>query len=120
MRYLTVYFILAVFFLTNFTQRPLRLFGPIGLTLSLIGGGITLYLGVFRLLQLGSIADRPLLILGVLLIVLGIQLLSIGMVGEIVVFTHSRQVMLYRVAEVIGAPMAESEPSQPADVEVLE
>lgn len=102
--------VLAVFFLTNFTQRPLRLFGPLGLILLVAGGLVTAYLGAYRILQLGPIADRPLLVLGVLLMVLGIQLLSIGMVGEIVVFTHSKQAEIYRVEEVIAgsAPSADT------------
>lgn len=93
--------ILTVFFLSRFTHRPLRFFGPIGLVLAGLGSAVTLILGIYRLLRLGPIAERPLLLLGVLLIVLGIQILSLGLIGELVIFTHTRSARLYRIAEII-------------------
>lgn len=92
---------LTIFFLVRFTRRPLRLFGTVGLALAGVGGVLTTYLGIYRLLGLGSIGERPLLLLGVLLIVLGVQSLSIGLLGEIIIFTHARKVTGYRVAEII-------------------
>lgn len=94
--------ILTVFFLTKFTRRPLRFFGLVGLALAVPGAMITLYLGVYRVLQLGPIAGRPLLLLGVLLMILGLQSLSLGFVGEIIIFTHARSVRDYHIAEVIS------------------
>jgi glycosyltransferase involved in cell wall biosynthesis len=93
--------VLTVFFLLKFTHRPLRFFGVVSLLLVVPGVAITAFLGVYRLLGLGPIAQRPLLLLGVLLIVLGIQLLSIGLIGEMIVFTHARQLREYRIAEII-------------------
>jgi glycosyltransferase involved in cell wall biosynthesis len=93
--------ILIIFFLTKFTKKPLRFFGLIGSTLFVVGSLITLYLGIYRILGLGGIAERPMLLLGVLLMVLGVQLLSIGLIGEIVIFTHARQMKDYRVAEIL-------------------
>ena len=93
--------VLTIFFLMKFTRRPLRFFGLIGLAVSAVGGAITLYLGVYRILDMGAIAGRPLLLLGVLLIVLGIQTLSLGLLGEIIIFTHARSIRDYQVAEVI-------------------
>ena len=95
--------ITTVFFLTRFTHRPLRFFGSIGLTLAGLGSLITLYLGVYRLLRLGPIAERPLLLLGVLMIVLGIQILSLGLIGELVIFTHARSARMYRIAEIVDS-----------------
>ena len=91
--------ILIVFFLTKFTKKPLRFFGLIGSTLFLTGSFVTLYLAIYRIFGYGGIADRPLLVLGVLLMVLGVQLLSIGLIGEIVIFTHAREIKDYRVKE---------------------
>ncbi len=91
--------ILTVFFLVNFTRRPLRFFGLIGLGLLVVGGGITLYLGIYRLLGMGGIADRPLLLLGILLAVLGFQSISIGLLGELIIYTHARKMRTYRIAE---------------------
>lgn len=91
--------ILTVFFLVNFTRRPLRFFGLIGLGLLVLGGGITLYLGIYRILGMGGIADRPLLLLGILLAVLGFQSISIGLLGELIIYTHARGMRTYRIAE---------------------
>ncbi len=93
--------ILIVFFLTKFTKKPLRFFGLVGSTLFIAGSLITLYLGIYRILGFGGIAERPMLLLGVLLMVLGVQLLSIGLIGEIVIFTHAREMKDYRVEEIL-------------------
>lgn len=93
--------VLTVFFLIKFTHRPLRFFGIVSLALALPGLAITIYLGIYRVLGLGPIAQRPLLLLGVLLMVLGVQLLSIGLIGEIIVFTHAKKIREYRIAEII-------------------
>jgi glycosyltransferase involved in cell wall biosynthesis len=89
--------ILTVFFITKFTMKPLRFFGLIGSGLVGIGGVITAYLGLYRLLGYGGISDRPLLLLGIMLMVLGIQTLSIGLIGEIIIFTHARDIKEYNV-----------------------
>ncbi len=91
--------LLTVFFLTRFTQRPLRFFGMIGLAVGGIGSAFTLYLGIYRLLDLGSIGDKPLLLLGVLLLVLGVQSISIGLLGEIIIFTHGKRIKEYKIVE---------------------
>ncbi len=83
--------VLHVLFLTRFTSKPLRFFGLLGLVVSLVGAGITGVLGVERLLGLTSLTDRPLLLLGVLLLVLGVQVISIGLIGEMVLFLSPRQ-----------------------------
>ncbi len=95
---------LTVFFLVRFTRKPLRLFGAVGLLAAAAGSGVTLYLGIYRLLGFGPIADRPLLLLGLLLIVVGIQSISIGLLGEMIIFTHARKATQYRVEEIIESP----------------
>ncbi len=105
--------ILTVFFLTRFTQRPLRFFGVFGLLTLAGGAGILGYLGGYRLLGLGGIADRPLLLLGLLLVVLGVQSLSIGLLGELVIFTRARRTRPYRVAEVVRAGKASESDRSP-------
>ena len=92
--------VLTVFFLVRFTRRPLRFFGTVGLALFLPGLVLTGYLGVYRLLGIGGIADRPLLLLAVLLLVAGIQILSVGLLGELIIFTYAREQRDYRVEEV--------------------
>jgi hypothetical protein len=52
---------------------------------------------------LGPIAGRPLLLLGALLLVIGIQLISIGLLGEMIIFTHARDIKEYNIEEIIEA-----------------
>lgn len=93
--------ILTIVFLFKFTKKPLRFFGLIGA--GLFGGGflISLVLAVQRILGLSALADRPLLILGVLLMVLGVQIGSIGLLGEIIVFTHARKMKDFAIDRVL-------------------
>jgi glycosyltransferase involved in cell wall biosynthesis len=90
-----------LFFLVKFTCKPLRFFGSIGLALFGSGTLITGYLGAYRLLEFGGISQRPLLMLGVLLMVVGIQLFSIGLLGELIIFTHAREVKEYQIKDVL-------------------
>jgi glycosyltransferase involved in cell wall biosynthesis len=93
--------ILIIFFLFKFTNKPLRFFGPLGSGLFGVGAMVIGYLGLYRLLRFGAIADRPLLMLGVLLMVFGIQLFSIGLLSEIIIFTHARDVREYQIKEIL-------------------
>ncbi len=78
--------ILQLFFLTRFTSKPLRFFGLIGMTVGIVGAVICAYLAYSRLIGQNALADRPLLLLGVLLVLLGVQVTSTGLIGEIVIF----------------------------------
>jgi glycosyltransferase involved in cell wall biosynthesis len=93
--------ILTVFFLFKFTKKPLRFFGLLGSGVFGAGMVVTGYLGIYRLLGLGPIAGRPLLILGVLLVVLGVQLFSIGFLGEIIIFTHAKKFKEYNIDKIL-------------------
>jgi dolichol-phosphate mannosyltransferase len=84
--------VLHVFFLTRFTSKPLRFFGIIGMTLGLVGFLITAALAYMRLFHGEALADRPMLLLGVLLLVVGVQIISTGLIGEIVLFFNSDRV----------------------------
>lgn len=96
--------ILTVFFLTKFTRMPLRFFGLLGSLLFASGFVVTLVAAIERIVFHTGISDRAVLLLGVLLMVLGVQTLSLGLIGEIIIFTHARQVREYKVAEVIRKP----------------
>jgi glycosyltransferase involved in cell wall biosynthesis len=93
--------LINLFFLFKFTRKPLRFFGSVGLALFGSGAIITGYLGAYRLLEFGGISQRPLLMLGVLLMVVGIQLFSIGLLGELIIFTHARHVKDYQIKDVL-------------------
>lgn len=76
--------LIAVVFVGRYEYRPLHLFGGVGMALTAAGVGISGYLTVLRFSG-ESIGDRPLLFLGVLLIVVGIQLLTFGLLAQMVV-----------------------------------
>jgi len=80
--------LLTVTFLTHYTARPLHLFGLPGLLCSLAGGGLCAWLAWGRLFNRQYLSERPLLFLGILLIVVGGQFLSLGLLGEMIVATH--------------------------------
>jgi glycosyltransferase involved in cell wall biosynthesis len=76
--------LITVMFLSRYTKRPLHLFGLIGLLSSLSGTAITLYLVILRITKTIYLSNRPLLFIGVLLLILGIQFVSIGLLGEMI------------------------------------
>jgi glycosyltransferase involved in cell wall biosynthesis len=93
--------ILTVVFLFKFTKKPLRFFGLIGASLFGTGATISAVLAFQRLMGSTALADRPLLILGVLLMVLGVQVGSIGLLGEMIIFTHARKLKDYAIDKVL-------------------
>lgn len=95
--------VLGLFFLLRFTEKPLRFFGLLGSALFAAGGATLFVLLVQRFLGQG-IADRPLLLVGVLLMVLGVQAIALGLIGEIIVYLHSPRRRPYRVASLPSRP----------------
>lgn len=94
--------IVTVFFLTRYSKKPIHFLGFFGTVFMLVGLGIELYLFVYRILGMGPIAGRPLLILGALLLVIGIQLISIGLLGEMLIFTHAGDIEEYNIQTIIN------------------
>jgi glycosyltransferase involved in cell wall biosynthesis len=97
--------LMSVVFLTRYSRKPMHLFGLLGLLLMTLGFGICTYLTV--LWTMGqAIGGRPLLLLGVLMLVLGIQFFSLGLIGEFMTFQFQRKHERERlpVREVIGDP----------------
>jgi dolichol-phosphate mannosyltransferase len=74
-----------VLFLSRYRYRPLHLFGTAGLISGGIGFLISLYLTLIWLFTDQSIGDRPLLMLGVLLIIVGVQFISMGLIADLIV-----------------------------------
>jgi glycosyltransferase involved in cell wall biosynthesis len=81
--------LMTILFVGRFRQRPMHLFGGLGVVFMAVGIVICAYLTVLRILG-ESIGTRPLLLLGVLLIVVGVQLFTIGLVSEMVQRYHLR------------------------------
>ena len=90
--------LLTVLFITRYTRRPLHLFGPVGLGSILGGVAICSYLTLLWM-QGEALSRRPLLLLGVLMILLGIQLVSTGLIGEMITFKSFRRQDSYSVKE---------------------
>jgi glycosyltransferase involved in cell wall biosynthesis len=79
--------LITVKFLQSYSTKPLQAFGPIGLLCGSAGFFINLYL-VFLWFSGQSIGNRPLLLLGILLVIVGIQLIGIGLLGEMLVSSY--------------------------------
>jgi glycosyltransferase involved in cell wall biosynthesis len=96
--------ILVVRFLMSFSTRPIHIFGLLGLISFFAGGAVLLYLAVVRLLLLQSIANRPLTLLGILLTMLGVQLVTSGLLAELVTRTYyeSQGKSTYTIREELG------------------
>lgn len=94
--------LLSVFFLVKFTKKPLRFFGLIGAGVSAVGGLWMTGLLAQRLLFSEPLAQRPALLLAALLMVLGVQIFALGLVGEIVIYAHARQIREYTIEEIVN------------------
>ena len=92
--------VLAVMFLSKFSLKPLRFFGTVGGLFSILGFGIILYLTILKVGFGQGISGRPLFVMGVMLFVLGVQIIGFGLVGEIIIFSQARNLKEYRVERI--------------------
>jgi len=103
--------LLTVKFLLNYATRPLQIFGLMGLISGAAGTIIGLILSYQRLVLKVAIGNRPLLLLAILLLVVGFQFVTMGLLGEIMVRTYHEAVEkhIYVIREVIESPPSETE-----------
>lgn len=96
---------LTVKFLLSYSTRPLQIFGVFGLICGVIGGVLLLWLAYVRLILMEGISGRPMLLLSILLIVIGIQFITLGLLAEIVVraYHESADKRIYVIREIIQA-----------------
>lgn len=94
--------IITVIFLMRYSKKPIHFLGFLGTIFVISGLGIEVYLFIYRILQMGPIAGRPLLILGALLLVIGIQMISIGLLGEMIIFTHAGDIKDYNIEKILN------------------
>ena len=94
--------IITVFFLVRFTKKPLRFFGMIGTATFAVGSIVTLYLVIERLFFGKALTERPALLLSSLLVVLGVQIFALGLIGELIIFTHAKDIKEYTIDEIIN------------------
>ncbi|MCB0168297.1 MAG: glycosyltransferase, partial [Anaerolineae bacterium] len=96
--------LLTVRFLLNYSTRPIQIFGLMGLGSFALGILIGLYLTFMKLAYQVNLADRPLLLLAVLLVMIGVQFVTMGLLGELIVRTYheSQDKPIYTIREVLG------------------
>lgn len=96
--------LIAVKFLQSFSTKPIQFFGPIGVILALSGFGISLYLSAEKLIKGVSIGGRPLLLLGALLIIVGVQFIGMGLLGEMLVriYHESQKKPIYTIKKILN------------------
>lgn len=94
--------LIMIKFFQSFFTRPLRAFGPIGLVSLILGFLISLKLTFEKFFYHKDIGSRPLLILGVLLIIVGVQMLAMGILGEYLVriYFESQKKPIYFIREI--------------------
>jgi hypothetical protein len=92
---------LTIYFNIRFVRKPLRFFSTVGMIFLLLG----IFLGGFIFFErftMGALAGtRPILLLAIFLMVMGVQIAGVGLLGEIVVFTHGRNKKDYTIEKVI-------------------
>jgi glycosyltransferase involved in cell wall biosynthesis len=95
--------LITVKFLLSFATKPIRFFGVGGFVLGMAGALIALYLTTLKLVLGESISQRPLLLLAVLLIILGVQLVGMGLLGEMLtrIYHESLGKPIYVVKKVL-------------------
>lgn len=98
--------LITVRFLLSYSTRPMQIFGGFGLLSAAIGGVLLLYLGYVRLILGQPIADRPLVLLAILLVIIGVQFLGMGLLGELItrVYYEGRNRPIYVVREEVNHP----------------
>ncbi len=108
-RYLRGFFdLLTVKMVTKYMKSPLYLFGRAGLASTVLGGAITLYLAVLKIFFHVPLSNRPLLILGITLVLAGLQFVSLGLISELIINrVSSLQDLPVSVEKTVNLPQLE-------------
>ena len=95
--------LMTVKFLSGYLTRPGHIFGSLGIVALASGTMITTWLGLQRLVGATGLADRPLLFLGILLIIVGIQFITMGLLGEMLsrVYHEGQDKPVYMIREIL-------------------
>jgi glycosyltransferase involved in cell wall biosynthesis len=86
-----VFSLLTVILMTRYTNKPLHFFGFMGVSLAGLGTAIDLYLIMMRVVFREWLSNRPILIIGTLLIIVGVQLVLFGLLAEMIAFSYRRE-----------------------------
>lgn len=93
--------LVTITFVQKYLQKPMHFFGSVGVLLLLMGGGINMYMAFIKLYYGEGIGNRPLLFLGILLMVVGVQFFSTGLIGELINKTQVKR-QKPRIREKVG------------------
>jgi hypothetical protein len=93
--------LLTVMFTTRYVKRPLHFFGAFGALFALIGFITDAWLVIEWSMGLTNISQRPLALFGVAMIIVGVQLISIGLIGELIVKNNLER-QNYAIRERLG------------------
>ena len=96
--------LINVWFLGSYSTRPIHVFGTLGFASAALGVVIGVYLSFLKIFLGESIGNRPLLLLAVLLVVIGVQLVTMGLLGEMITRTYyeSQNKTIYVVREIVN------------------
>lgn len=96
--------LITVKFLQSFSTKPMQFFGPVGMLFGITGVGISLYLSIEKIFRGVNIGGRPLLLLGALLIIVGVQFVGMGLLGEMLVrvYHESQKKPIYTIKKILG------------------
>ena len=92
--------ILGVMFLTKFTLRPLRFFGSVGAAFFFLGFFVLAWLTYQKIALDSGLYNRPAFLFGVMMLVLGVQIIGFGLVGEIIIYTQAKNIREYRIERI--------------------
>ena len=106
--------LLTVKFLSSYLTRPIHVFGSLGLLSTTAGTAMLGYLGFQRLFLSMPLANRPLLLLGILLMVMGVQLITMGLLGEMIsrIYHEGQGKSIYIVREILDSLAGKSPPNE--------
>ncbi|MFN9274254.1 MAG: GNAT family N-acetyltransferase [Planctomycetota bacterium] len=104
--------ILAITFLTRFTQRPLRFFGGLAFASIAIGAPIAAWYLYDRIFLGESLSDKPAFVIGAILAAFGVQFLGFGLIGEIIIFPQAPNLRDYKIEDTVqgGSESPDHEP----------
>jgi glycosyltransferase involved in cell wall biosynthesis len=100
--------LITVWFLGTYSTRPIHVFGTLGLASAAMGVLIGMFLTFLKIFFHENIGNRPLLLLAVLLVVIGVQLITMGLLGEMITRTYyeSQNKPIYVVREIVNDKQA--------------
>ena len=96
--------LLTVKFLLSFSGRPIQFFGGIGLVSGGVGVAMLLWLGLEKILMGNDLADRPIVLLAILLVLAGMQFITVGLLAEMQarIYHESQKKPIYTIRKVLG------------------